>query len=68
MVRSFPAQVRFSGVSFSYNIAYAFFGGVTPLVVSWLARANPFSPAHYLAAVTVLGLVSIFMGTAQQEL
>jgi len=34
MVRAFPSPVRFSGVSFSYNISYAVFGGVTPLLVS----------------------------------
>jgi MFS family permease len=64
MVRAFPAQVRFTGVSFSYNIAYAVFGGLTPLVVSWLARADRFSPAHYIAAVTMLGLVATFMTPA----
>jgi MFS family permease len=64
MVRAFPAQVRFTGVSFSYNIAYAVFGGLTPLVVSWLARADRFSPAHYIAAVTILGLVATFMTPA----
>jgi MFS family permease len=42
MVRAFPPQVRFTGVSFSYNIAYAVFGGLTPLVVSWLALC----PSH----------------------
>jgi MFS family permease len=64
MVRAFPTQVRFTGVSFSYNIAYAVFGGVTPLVVSWLARADRFSPAHYVALVTMLGLVAMFMTPA----
>jgi MFS family permease len=64
MVRAFPPQVRFTGVSFSYNIAYAVFGGLTPLVVSWLARADRFSPAHYIAVVTMLGLVAMFMTPA----
>jgi len=67
MVRSFPAQVRFTGVSFSYNIAYALFGGLTPLIVSSLARVNPLSPAHYIAAVTVLGIVATFMATTTQS-
>ena len=61
MVRAFPPTVRFTGVSFSYNIAYAVFGGVTPLLVSWLAHLNRLSPAHYIAAVTMLGLVAILM-------
>ena len=30
MIRSFPTSVRVTGVSFSYNIAYAVFGGLTP--------------------------------------
>ena len=59
MVRAFPPAVRFTGVSFSYNISYAVFGGVTPLLVAWLAHLNRFSPAHYIAAVALLGLVAI---------
>jgi hypothetical protein len=26
-----PAEVRFTGISFSYNVSYAIFGGLTPL-------------------------------------
>jgi MFS family permease len=59
MVHAFPPAVRFTGVSFSYNISYAVFGGMTPLLVSWLAHLNPLSPAHYIAALTVLGLLTI---------
>jgi MFS family permease len=64
MVRAFPAQVRFTGVSFSYNLAYAVFGGLTPLVVAGFARADRFSPAHYIAVVTMLGLLAVFMAPA----
>ena len=59
MVRAFPSPVRFSGVSFSYNISYAVFGGLTPVVVSWLAHLNPLNPAHYIAVVTMLGVAGI---------
>lgn len=59
MVRAFPPPVRFTGVSSSYNISYAVFGGVTPLAVSWFVHLNPLSPAHYIAVVTTLGLASI---------
>lgn len=61
MIHSFPPPVRFSGVSFSYNIAYAIFGGITPLFVSWLAHLNRFSPAHYIAAVAILGFAATFI-------
>lgn len=56
IVRAFPAAVRFSGLSFSYNMAYAIFGGLTPLVVTLMMKASPLAPAHYVAAVSVMGV------------
>ena len=61
MVSAFPTAVRFTGVSFSYNISYAVFGGVTPLLVSWLAHLDRLGPAHYVAAITALGLLATLM-------
>ena len=61
MVRAFPSAIRFSGVSFSYNTAYAIFGGITPLLVSWMVHYNRFSPAHYVAAISILGILSTFI-------
>jgi MFS family permease len=57
MVRAFPAEVRFSGLSFSYNVAYAIFGGLTPLFVTLMMKDHPLAPAHYVAALSVLGLL-----------
>ncbi|WP_375773160.1 MFS transporter [Archangium gephyra] len=57
MVRSFPAAVRFSGLSFSYNVAYAIFGGLTPLAVTLMMKEAPLAPAHYVAAVGGIGLL-----------
>ena len=48
MVKAFPAAVRFSGISFSYNVAYAIFGGLTPIVVSLMMKSNPMAPALYV--------------------
>ena len=64
MVRAFPPAVRFTGVSFSYNLSYAVFGGVTPLLVSWISHFNRLGPAHYVAAVTILGLLAILTAPA----
>jgi MFS family permease len=55
-VRSFPPVVRFSGLSFSYNVAYAVFGGLTPVMVSLLLPLDKFAPAHYVEAISVLGV------------
>jgi len=61
MIRAFPAPIRFTGVSFSYNLAYALFGGLTPLLISWLVHLDRIVPAHYVAAVTAVGLVATLM-------
>ncbi|RKH10594.1 MFS transporter [Corallococcus sp. CA053C] len=56
MVHAFPPAVRFSGISFSYNVAYALFGGLTPLVVTLALKESPLAPAHYVTAVCGVGL------------
>ena len=58
MVRVFPPEVRFTGVSFAYNIGCALVGGVTPLAVSWLAHYNRFNPIHYLTVISLFALVA----------
>ncbi|UZJ60453.1 MFS transporter [Pseudomonas sp. KU26590] len=57
MVKAFPPVVRFSGLSFSYNLAYAIFGGLTPMVVQGLNKVNPMAPAWYVAILCALGMV-----------
>jgi MFS family permease len=55
-VQAFPPVVRFSGLSFSYNVAYAIFGGLTPILISLAVPLDPLAPAHYVAALSVLGV------------
>lgn len=56
-VRAFPAAVRFTGLSFSYNMSYAIFGGLTPIIITtWLQR-DVMAPAHYVGGLAVLGFV-----------
>jgi MFS family permease len=57
LVKAFPAAVRFSGLSFSYNLAYAIFGGLTPMVVAFLLKFSPMGPAYYVIALCGLGLL-----------
>jgi MFS family permease len=40
-VSGFPAQVRFSGLSFSYNVAYAIAGGLTPVAAQHGDEGQP---------------------------
>ncbi|MDU6453831.1 MAG: MFS transporter, partial [Enterobacter hormaechei] len=57
MVRAFPPEVRFTGISFSYNVSYAIFGGLTPIVVTVLMGLSPLAPAWYVLALSLMGLV-----------
>jgi hypothetical protein len=59
MVRMFPAVVRFSGVSFSYNTSYAVLGGLTPIALSLLMRSNPHAPVIYVTALSIVGIASL---------
>ena len=56
MVRAFPAEVRFTGISFSYNVSYAIFGGLTPIAVTMLMGVSPMAPAWYVLALSLMGL------------
>lgn len=55
-VQAFPPVVRFSGLSFSYNVAYAVFGGLTPVLVSRLLPLDALAPAHYVVALCAVGV------------
>ncbi|GAB6441874.1 hypothetical protein bcgnr5380_63920 [Bacillus cereus] len=68
---AFPAPVRFSGLSFSYNVAYAVFGAATPpLIGGYLApHFGGMAPAYYVMAVALVGVaVSVYLlGPNQQR-
>ena len=64
-VRAFPVAVRFSGLSFAYNMAYAVFGGFTPMLVSVWQQVDVMAPAHYVAAMGVLGMAIGFWRLAR---
>jgi uncharacterized membrane protein len=53
----FPASIRFSGLSFSYNVAYAIAGGLTPVLLSLAMKDHSIAPVYYISAMAVLGIV-----------
>jgi MFS family permease len=63
MVAAFPPAVRFSGISFSYNLAYAVFGATTPPLIGLLAaKFGALAPAHYVAITAVVSaLVGMYL-------
>jgi uncharacterized membrane protein HdeD (DUF308 family) len=68
MVHAFPAAVRFSGISFSYNIAYAVFGGLTPIIVSLFVKNSPMAPAYYVAALCAVSFIVVTAATVRRTL
>ena len=54
LVQAFPPAIRYSGISFAYNVAYAVFGGLTPQFVTALVRHSPMAPAYYVAALCLM--------------
>jgi MFS transporter, MHS family, proline/betaine transporter len=60
LVEMFPTNVRYSGLSISYNLAHAILGGFGPFIAQYLAVAtgNPISSAYY---VIVGAAVSLFV-------
>ncbi|MRF09782.1 MFS transporter, partial [Escherichia coli] len=59
--RAFPPEIRFSGLSFAYNLAYAVFGGLTPILTgAWLQQSH-MAPAYYVAGVSLLAVAVAFI-------
>lgn len=63
MIHAFPPVIRFSGISFSYNLAYAIFGALTPPLISYMSsHAGGLASAHYLATTTLVSIgISIYL-------
>ncbi|WP_375604538.1 MFS transporter [Wolbachia endosymbiont of Anurida maritima] len=53
----FPTKVRFSGVSLSRNISSALFGGLTPIVCTWLTMK--FTQVNFVAGIYVVFCLSV---------
>ena len=64
LVKMFPAHIRFSGISFSYNVAYAIAGGLTLPVVQWLSLYSNIGAMYY---IWVVCLVSVFTAVIYRQ-
>jgi len=58
----FTSNVRCSGVSISFTLATAIFGGTAPTICSYLINktGNTFSPVFFIVAVCLLALPAAF--------
>lgn len=62
MVESFPAPIRYSGISLSYNVSYAIFGGLTPIFFSWVVHSEDVSNLILGFYMMFLGALAIVLG------
>lgn len=68
LVGLFPPAVRYSGFSFSYNVAYSIFGGFTPILVSLWMKSHSMAPAYYLVAVSAITfLLAIYLSGQEKR-
>ncbi|WP_343596557.1 MFS transporter [Acinetobacter sp.] len=67
MVKMFPAPIRFSGISFSYNVSYAIIGGVTLPLVHWLSRFNPIGAMYYILVTAAVAFFTAWIFKAKYE-
>lgn len=54
----FPAEIRATGMSLSYNLGVTLLGGIAPLVLTWLISTTGSldAPSYYYMTVAVLSL------------
>ena len=62
----FPARVRFSGVALCYNLSFAIFGGLSPLVATYLIKIyhNTMLPAWIVVILAPLTLIGCLISRA----
>ena len=58
MIRMFPPAIRFTGISFSYNVAYAIVGSITLPLVHWLSHFSPIGAMYYILPLCVVGILA----------
>ncbi|MCP1441654.1 MFS family permease [Pseudomonas sp. GGS8] len=63
MVGLFPTRIRVSGISFTYNIAYALWASTTPLLLIGLMPWSPWVCVGYCVVMGAVGaLMALFFG------
>ncbi|MCW8419426.1 MFS transporter [Fluoribacter dumoffii] len=61
LVDLFPVSIRYTGIAISYNLAFAFFGGLTPFIATYLVESlnTKLAPSFYLVFSALLCFVAL---------
>ncbi len=57
LVQLFPTNVRLTGIALSYNVMYAFVGGLVPFGLGFATFYISFSPALYIGFIGIMGIM-----------
>ncbi|HEF4757973.1 TPA: MFS transporter [Pseudomonas putida] len=69
MVSLFPARIRVSGISFTYNIAYAAWASITPLLLIGLMPWSPWICVIFCAVMGAVGVCcAAYFGTRMPKM
>ena len=68
MVGLFPAQIRVSGISFTYNVAYALWASTTPLALIALMPWSPWVCVGFCLVMGVVGVVTALYFQGRESL
>ena len=59
VVENCPANIRYSGIAFAYNIGIALFGGTAPLIATVLTQhVSAIAPGYYLIVMAIISLIT----------
>ena len=60
MVELAPSRIRCTAVALGYNVCLGVFGGLSPLVATWLVErtADQLAPAYLIMAAAVVSFVA----------
>ncbi|WP_454784360.1 MFS transporter [Legionella sp. WA2024007413] len=61
LVELFPVPIRYTGIAISYNLAFAFFGGLTPFITTYLIQSlnSNLAPSFYLTLSAIFCFVAV---------
>jgi MHS family proline/betaine transporter-like MFS transporter len=61
LVEAFPRDLRCSAASVAYNLSMAVFGGLSPMVATWLISRTQkdMAPAYLVIGAAVVALIAV---------
>ncbi|WP_150467819.1 MFS transporter [Francisella sp. SYW-9] len=69
LIDLFKQDVRYSGIGFSYNLGFAVFGGLTPMIVIGAIKftSDKTAPAYILIAGAIITLIAMIINALIQK-